>query len=138
MKNNAKTYLKISPIPGELAEHVLNILKLETENNFDTEIICRIFNINQIIHEEKKVLYNKLIFSQYNPQERTIHIYKNSLKERFENNYVSAISKAFYHELFHFLLNNHVKRFIYKAFDNNDIENAADLFAEKLLNEVKK
>lgn len=123
--------------PEALADYVYNWLSKNITKPFAIQKIIGHFDLDIVHNDEKKVLYNKLIMSQYNPSNNRIDIFLGSLKERFsERELMRQASKAFYHEAFHFFLSKKVKRFIRFDGNKNDIENAADIFAEKILIEV--
>jgi len=126
-----------------LTDAIISKLKQFVDGNITPEKLCDILNLYPIYHNHKKILYNKLILSQYNPQDNSIHIYLGSLKEQFGDNFYSQITKALFHEIFHFLWSNkNVWRDQIVGTEHCsvptkvDIELTANFFAEKLSNEA--
>ena len=150
-------------VEESLTDAIISNLKQSINGNINPEKLCDAFNLCPIYHNHKKILYNKLILSQYNPQDNLIHIYMGSIKEQFGDNFYSQITKALFHEIFHFLWSNNniwTEQLVGNGRDrslqvagaisptkvrttnrtehcsvptNVDIELAANIFAEKLL-----
>lgn len=145
-------------VEESLTDAIISKLRQFIDGNITPEKLCDVLNLCPIYHNYKKILHNKLILSQYNPQENTIHIYLGSIKEQFDDNFYSQITKALFHEIFHFLCafcnatslpqniheinlalhRKHIEYFrnLIKRFGNINLELAATIFAEKLLNEA--
>ena len=153
-------------VEESLTDAIISKLRQFIDGNITPEKLCDVLNLCPIYHNYKKILHNKLILSQYNPQDNSIHIYLGSLKEQFGDNFYSQITKALFHEIFHFLWsNNNIwteqlvgngrDRFLQVAGaisptkvgttnrtelcsvpTNVDLELTANFFAEKLSNEA--
>lgn len=124
---------KTNIVEEQVVSEIISLLKDKIKLPIFSDSICKMLNINPIIHNEKKILYNKLIFSEYNPQLNQIHIYLGSLKEKFKENYTEYLQKAILHEVFHFLCARDMKRFISKYKRKIDIEKTADIFARIII-----
>ncbi len=125
---------------NEIVDEIISRLRFCTTSNLSTKELCNVFNLQPIYHPFRKILFRKLIFSQYDPTEDKIHIYIGSLREYFGEDFQSQSIKALYHEIFHFLLLRKREFFSEINVKNRkfDIELSAEIFAEKLLEEVKK
>jgi len=127
-------------VEESLTDAIISKLRQFIDGNITPEKLCDVLNLCPIYHNHKKILHNKLILSQYNPQENTIHIYLDSIKEHFGDIFYSQITKALFHEIFHFLWSNkNVWRDQIVGTEhcsvptNVDLELTATIFAEKLL-----
>jgi len=94
-----------------LADKIISALKQCIDGEMTPEKLCLFLNVQPFYHESKKVLYNKLIFSEYSPGENSIHIYIGSIREHFSVHFYFQVIKALYHEIFHFLWSKRKERF---------------------------